>query len=148
VPRDVFERIGGYDEVIWGYGAEDLDLYARLLLAKLTRHTIDLAYIRAVLPNTPEERIQFHDVGRRIGFIRGQIYRETKALLMKFEQSLEIDLRLRRELWANVDALIRSPAIFEHEHTLEVPLPSSDRGPMLGNGRIEHSLRVTVKLAK
>lgn len=148
VPRMAFERIGGYDELIKGYGGEDLDLYARLILAGLARELLDLAYIREIIPNTPRERISFNDLGRRIGFIRGQVYREIKLLLLKFESSFELDLRFRKELWRNVDALIRSPNIFQHEHTLEVPLPNPDRGPFFENCSLNRSIRISIKLSK
>ena len=148
VSASAFHRVSGYDEVIMGYGGEDLDLYGRLRLSGLTAHALDMDYIVEIIPNSIQERINFSDAGRKLGFARGSVYRELKLILLRLENRLELDIRLRRELWKNIDALVKSPDIFDHEHFLDVPLPPISTGGFLANCSVGASIRMSVKLGK
>ena len=148
VPADALRALEGYDDVISGYGCEDLDLYGRLRFAGLQRHVFPLELLREVIPNTAEERIVFHDVGRKLGYARGKAYRELKLLLCKIGGRLVLDRVLRQELWGAIDAIVRSPDVFEHEHYLDVPLPASEPDGMLPNCTFASSVRLSIKLAR
>lgn len=148
VPAAKFNLIGGYDEVILGYGAEDLDLYHRLRLAGLTREVLSETWIERVIGNTARERVQFIDVGKKLGFARGVLYREAKSLLLKYEMKCELDIKLRQAIWDRVDEIIHSPDVFETRMYLEIPLPEIKAGGLLQNCEFGRSIRLSVKLSK
>ena len=148
VPAAQFHLVGGYDEVILGYGAEDLDLYLRLRLAGLKRDVLSETLIEKVIRNTGRERVQFIDVGKKLGFARGVLYREAKSLLLRFELKCELDIKLRQAIWDRVDEIIHSPDVFENKLYLEIPLPEIKAGGLLQNCEFGRTLRMSVKLAK
>jgi glycosyltransferase involved in cell wall biosynthesis len=148
IPADAFRALDGYDDVIMGYGCEDLDLYGRLRLAGLEQMVLPIELIREVIPNTAEERIFFNDLGRKLGYARGKAYRDLKILLMKLARSLSLERGLRLELWTAIDEIVRSPEVFETEHYLEVPLPQEQPDAMLPNCQFSPSIRLAIKLAR
>lgn len=147
-PAKAFRHIGGYDEVMTGYGAEDLDLYERFRLLGLARIELAKELLAGIQLNTPEERLRYHDIGRKLGFARGRAYRDLKLLLIKISGQLELDISLRRELWAKLDEIVRSPDIFKQEHFVEIPLPSLKQDGMLPGCVFGPSVRMSIKLAR
>ncbi len=148
IPADAFRALDGYDDVIMGYGCEDLDLYGRLRFAGLERLVLPSELIREIIPNTAEERVFFQDIGRKLGYARGKAYRDLKLLLMRISRSLVLDIRLRQDLWKAIDEIVKSPEVFETEHYLEVPLPEDEPDAMLPNCKFSSSVRLSIKLAR
>lgn len=148
VPRDAFLFVGGYDEVITAYGAEDLDLYTRLRLVGLERIVLSNKLIARALENTPEERVRYHDIGRKLSFARGRAYRELKSNLLLLSRRPELDLQLRRHIWAKLSEMVTSPDIFKQEHYIEIALPSNEEDGMLPGCVFTPSVRLGVRLAK
>ncbi len=58
IARRNFEEVGGYDEIIAGWGFEDFDLYLRLELRGMTRKSIR-ANLMAVIPHSHDLRVVF-----------------------------------------------------------------------------------------
>ncbi len=148
VPADAFRAINGYDEVMLGSAAEDLDLYGRLRFYGLAREVMDKDFITEVIRHSTLERVQFVDVGRKLGFARGQLYRETKNMLMRFELKCDLDIRLRRALWERINDIIHSPQVFEETQWLEVPLPPIRTNGIIPGCEFGRSLRMSIKLAR
>ncbi len=148
VPRDAFRFVGGYDEVMTGYAAEDLDLYARLRLVGLERIVLPNKLIARALENTPEERVRYHDIGRKLSFARGRAYRQLKSNLLLLSRRPELDLELRQHIWAKLSEMVTSPDIFKQEHYIEITLPSSEEEGMLPGCVFTPSVRLGVRLAK
>ncbi|MDK9701507.1 MAG: glycosyltransferase family 2 protein [Sulfuritalea sp.] len=59
-----FDQIGGYDEVMRGWGAEDDDLYLRLGLAGCTADTYPGKLVDSI-PHPTSDRVRFSDIGDR-----------------------------------------------------------------------------------
>jgi glycosyltransferase involved in cell wall biosynthesis len=56
VPKRHFDRIEGYDDLINGYGGDDLDLYFRLSQVPLEALPLDPSYIAEILHHSTESR--------------------------------------------------------------------------------------------
>jgi glycosyltransferase involved in cell wall biosynthesis len=63
VRRADFTAIGGYDEVMDGYGGEDQDFYFRLVLLGLARKPLDHALIAKIITHDDAERVRFNPHG-------------------------------------------------------------------------------------
>jgi predicted glycosyltransferase involved in capsule biosynthesis len=59
--RDDFERVGGYDEVLQGWGKDDDDFYGRLVLAGVSYATFPGELISAI-SHDDSERVASYDV--------------------------------------------------------------------------------------
>lgn len=62
VERNNFEAIGGYDDVIEGYGGEDDDLYVRLSMAGATPRSLPVGW-GAAIEHGDAQRMQFYEGG-------------------------------------------------------------------------------------
>ncbi len=133
---------------MFGYAGEDLDLYARLLHAGLNRYACNINLIRDILPNTDVERVIYHDVGRKFSFARGKAYRELKMILLRIAAMPELNLELRRQMWDNIDSLIKSQDIFTQDHYIDIPIPSLESDGMLKGSKFAMSLRMAIRLQK
>lgn len=60
-PREVFERIGGYDEVIRGWGGEDDDIYFRLARAGLAKAAYPADFLEEITHGN-DERVRFQAI--------------------------------------------------------------------------------------
>ena len=76
VERTLFERVGGYDEVFEGWGAEDVDLIVRLIAAGAVREAFP-PQVFSVIHHNDERRIRHQSI--RDGRLNASINSFTTA---------------------------------------------------------------------
>jgi glycosyltransferase involved in cell wall biosynthesis len=93
VAKSAFEKIGGYDEVMAGWGGEDGDLYLRLQAAGYRRTTLRAGLVTA-LAHSDSERLRFAGTGNRADSHRLNV---TYAAMKRDIEALQAGTRLSRE---------------------------------------------------
>ena len=120
--REDFERVGRFDEVMQGWGAEDRDLYVRLVRAGVRAQALPTGTLRA-LPHDDADRVRFHAEKDRWAAQRGNaLYAQLKHDLARMLAVPEPPLALRRDLYAQVAAAVARPGPTRVE--LELPVPA------------------------
>lgn len=104
--REDFTQIGGYDEVIQGWGCEDRDLYARLELLDVYESSFPASTLQP-LSHDDALRVQYHDIkDRRVSSAVNQHYVEAKLDLMKLTDR-PMSLHERTQLYQLIVQLYR-----------------------------------------
>jgi hypothetical protein len=102
---DDFDRVGGYDEVIQGWGKEDDDFYQRLALAGVRLATFPGHLVRA-LPHADADRVAHHEVKNRwLNDAINHVYCRAKLDIMLLQQT-GVPLERRRVLYELVRAAV------------------------------------------
>jgi len=111
VSRRDFEAIGGFDEAMQGYGSEDVDLLARLMMAGVREASFPSRGF-GVIPHDQAVRTRFHEIAdiALSGSING-FYRTAKNDLAR--QGVLLDLAGRRKLYADVVNAFAAPGGIE-----------------------------------
>jgi glycosyltransferase involved in cell wall biosynthesis len=100
-----FKRVGGYDEVIQGWGKEDEDLYARLSLAGLRDASFPGSVLQT-LSHADGERVAHYDMKDRwLNESINHVYCRAKIDLILLQQK-ELELNVRRRLYDKVRAAV------------------------------------------
>ncbi|WP_421852918.1 glycosyltransferase family 2 protein [Oricola sp.] len=146
VPRQAYDDVGGYDEVMQGYCGEDVDLYHRFELLGYNRHKLPDDGIERVIEHSDLDRITNYGTGRKVSFAKGKLYREVKSLLMRLEMRADISLELRRQIWQRVDEMFRSEDVYKTGAFLDIPLPKIESPAFIDNCHFTRSLRFTAKV--
>ncbi|HYX46166.1 MAG TPA: glycosyltransferase family 2 protein [Sphingomicrobium sp.] len=101
IPSAAFRRAGGYDEVVEGYAAgADTDLEERLQIIGLGRNALDGALVESVIQHDAASRTEHHAYPVRTSYAAGLLYRAAKRALLRARGSVELPLKLRRQLYA------------------------------------------------
>lgn len=100
--RADFERIGGYDEVLAGWGSEDNDIYLRL--ERLGRRPAPFpGRLISSLPHGDEERTRFHEVRDRwVNQRINAIYLQVKYDLVRQLGPAALGQEMRQTIYAEV----------------------------------------------
>jgi hypothetical protein len=106
VHRRHFELVGGYDEVLVNYGGEDLELYERLVIAKVERLTIDQSEVAEVIDHSRAERTRFFDIAPEPGFLIGKVYRVAIGMMIRLGDSFVVDRDLRVSIYKEIARLV------------------------------------------
>lgn len=111
VAKAAFEKVGGYDEAMRGWGGEDGDFYLRLQAAGYRRTMLPAGPV-TVLAHGDSERLRFAGAGSRVDSHRlnvtyGAMKRDIEALQAGKRLSLEERMALREQV---ADALRRAAA--------------------------------------
>ncbi len=115
-----FERIGGYDEVIQGWGMEDEDFYARLSLAGVRPAKFPGELLTGI-SHTDSERVAHYDMKDRwVTESINHVYCRAKIDLMILRQILP-DLDSRKQLYAKVHAAVTMARSTGQPLAIEVP---------------------------
>jgi glycosyltransferase involved in cell wall biosynthesis len=146
VSRKMFEDIGGYDEVIFGYSQEDLELYQRLHLAGYTHLELERDLILAVETHSNEARTAYFDMGRKLAYARGKVYRDAKKNLLLLTRQKELRYEVRDAIWQKINLMLKAPNLFEGSHSLDIPLPSDEKDAYLPGSKFQSTLRITIAL--
>lgn len=100
VPAEAFRKIGGYDELLSGYGAGgDTDLELRLALAGIEAFELDPALIERVFEHSDEERFKYHEQDIASSYCTGLLYRAAKSALLRLTKQLELPAEMRAGLY-------------------------------------------------
>jgi GT2 family glycosyltransferase len=144
-----FERVGGYDEAMYGYVAEDIELAERLRLAKCEKVTLDSHLIVECIVHSDRDRVRFYDSGIRLAYVQGKIYRTMKRMLLKQTGKLELELGMRQQLFGHIRDVVRDPKAFEEQgFRVEVQLPPLKSAGFIPNCEFTRTLVVGAKLRK
>jgi glycosyltransferase involved in cell wall biosynthesis len=141
--RRHFTAIGGYDELMDGYGGEDLDFYMRLKLAGATPVRLPPHLVIDVIEQTTRERERYRSPNLKLQFLRGQLYSLSKEMVMSVQHRLVLPLPLRRKLIEQVDRKLMALYTGEKDFELKVALPDTYKRGFLADW--EFSRFVTVK---
>lgn len=105
IPSAAFRRIGGYDEVLRGYGAGgDTDLEDRLFLISLAGHPLDPAIVASVIEHGNTQRMKHHSDPISTSYCAGLLYRSAKLAMLKLRRRVELPLAARRSLYSTAVA--------------------------------------------
>lgn len=118
--RADFERVGGYDEVLQGWGKDDDDYYARLVLAG-GRHAAFPGELLAPISHGDAERVESYELKDRwlsesINFVYCRAKHDLELLRRE-----PLALALRRRLYEEVRAAVLRGR--EAEGPLEIRIP-------------------------
>lgn len=148
IPRHMFDECEGYDEVIFGYSQEDLELYLRLELAGYRAKILSKELIRKVLVHSNEMRTTYFDMGRKLAYARGKIYRDAKTYLLLISRRKELSREVRQAVWDKINQMLATETLFDGPHSLDIPLPVADAKNYLPNSLFSGALRFTIELKK
>ncbi|WP_028970218.1 glycosyltransferase family 2 protein [Sphingomonas sp. URHD0057] len=100
IPAAAYRRLGGYDEVLLGWGAGgDTDLEIRLILAGLSAHPLDPGLVEDVIQHDNADRTRHHADSIKVSYCTGLLYRRAKMALLNLRHRLNLPLELRQQLY-------------------------------------------------
>lgn len=103
---DDFKRIGGYDDLFSGWGAEDRDFYARMERSGVARGVLPAQSIR-VIHHGDSERTRYHDIPDRFVSLRiNGMYLQIKTDLARLTEVLELPANDRAAIYERVRQLV------------------------------------------
>lgn len=129
-----FDRVGGYDEVIQGWGKEDDDFYARLLLAGVRYGTFPGDMLHGIRHADSERVAHYAMKDRWLNESINYVYCRAKIDLMLLSHT-QLSLDARKELYAQVHAAVMAARDSGKPMTIAVPyLAEATRacGPLEG----------------
>jgi glycosyltransferase involved in cell wall biosynthesis len=145
VHRSHFDLVGGYDEVLVNYGGEDLELYDRLVTARLQLLSLPPELFARVIPHGAEDRERFFDTRAETGFMVGKVYRIAKDMMIRLNGTFDVDLATRRQLYDEIARLVRNmDRMREKGLTLEVKFPDGNDAGLHRHWSFLRSIKVTV----
>jgi glycosyltransferase involved in cell wall biosynthesis len=107
VARRDYEAIGGFDEAMEGYGSEDVDLLARLMMAGVRQAQFS-SHGFGIIQHDVATRTRFHQVTDiALNSSINGFYRTAKNDLAL--QGIRLDLSGRRKLYADVVSAFAAP---------------------------------------
>jgi glycosyltransferase involved in cell wall biosynthesis len=99
--RALFERFGGYDDVLSGYAAgADTDLEVRLSVFGVKRFVLDPAIVEQVVEHGNEDRFRNHKIPIKTSYAAGYLYRKVKLALIRIRRRPDLPRPLREKLYA------------------------------------------------
>lgn len=150
VPRAAFLRVGGYDEVLEGYGAGgDTDLTYRLGIIGLKFFGVAPNIIESVLEHDDDDRVRYHADAMAHSYAAGLLYRSAKRYLMGIRNRADLDLDLRRRLYesAGIAAAKLDPARRSAGITVTIEQGPIQMAPLLGYERGTQKISLRVDLS-
>lgn len=141
MPRTTFLELGGYDDVLEGWGAGgDLDLYDRLQFHGHQPVLIPEHLVSEGIQHSDEERTRFHRMNISRSHLIGNLYRLSKNALMH-QFSRELTEQERKKLYKlSSDAADRSAG----SHSAEIDLLVISRKVAGSNYSIEQKITTKV----
>lgn len=138
--RADFERVGGYDEVLQGWGKDDDDYYARLVLAG-GRHCVFPGELLRPLSHDDAQRVESYELKDRwLSESINHVYCRAKHDLELLRRE-PLALALRRTLYDQVRDAILSARTTEGPLQLTIPFMTQDTracGPL--QARLHYTL--------
>jgi glycosyltransferase involved in cell wall biosynthesis len=100
IPAPAFRRLGGYDDVLRGWGAGgDTDLEERLVLAGIAPRPLDPAVVEDVIQHDNTDRTRHHADSIKVSYGAGLLYRRAKMALLRARNQLNLPFELREEIY-------------------------------------------------
>ena len=117
--RSDFDRIGGYDRALLGYGGEDFDLYGRLVYIGVVRDTFP-SQLLTLLEHDDALRVRHHQVKSMAANLTiNNLYRQVKYDLMKLADG-ELPEPTRQQLYKTVQKYVAESLSSDEPKTLRV----------------------------
>jgi len=148
VERALFNLVGGYDEVLEGYGGEDLDLYTRLRFLRARHVVLPREYIASVIEQDQEAREKYRGPNLRKQFLRGMTYQLAKDGVMRMTDKAKLNEEFRRNLYGAVDRQLDSVFAGEKDLELRLKIPDMVRRGYLADWEFSRTLVVRVRSKK
>ena len=145
VERALFNAIGGYDEILEGYGGEDLDLYTRLRFLHARHVDLPSEYIANVIEQDQATREKFRGPNLRKQFLRGMAYQLAKETIMRVTDDPKLKEELRRNLYGAVDRQIDPAFTGESDLVLRLKIPDTMRRGYLADWEFSRTMVVRVR---
>jgi Glycosyl transferase family 2 len=146
--RKDFAAIGGFDELMDGYGGEDLDFYMRLRVAGGRPVLLAPDIVLEVIEQTTAERERYRSPDLKLQFLRGQLYSLAKEMVMSVQGGPVLALALRKKLMQEVDRKLMALYTGEANFVLEVALPDKYKRGFLREWEFSRSISVKAKRKK
>lgn len=97
VKKDVFNNIGGYDEVFKGWGGEDIDIMVRIRMSGAVFSQIDTKFITSIPHGDELRQLDSNhpmlNMGRVASLQASQLYMHIKIDVVNMYGHLDLDLR-------------------------------------------------------
>jgi glycosyltransferase involved in cell wall biosynthesis len=148
VERALFNAVGGYDEVLEGYGGEDLDLYTRLRFLRARHVDLPREYIANVIEQDQQARERYRGPNLRKQFLRGMVYQLAKDSIMRMTDKPKLNEELRRNIYGAVDRQLDSVFTGEKDLELRLKIPDMMRRGYLADWEFSRMLVVKVRRKK
>ena len=148
VDRALFNAVGGYDEIIEGYGGEDLDLYSRLRFLRARHVNLPREYVANVIEQDQEAREKYRGPNIRKQFLRGMTYLLAKDGVMRVADKPKLDEDLRRQIYGAVDRQLDPVFTGEKDLELRLKIPDMVRRGYLADWEFSRVLVVKVRRRK
>jgi glycosyltransferase involved in cell wall biosynthesis len=145
VDRVLFEAIGGYDEILEGYGGEDLDLYTRLKFMRARHVGLPREFIVNVIEQDREAREKFRGPDARKQFLRGMTYQLAKDTVMRVMDNPAPKEDLRRSIYKAVDQQLDAVYTGEKDLVLRLKIPDTTRRGYLADWEFSRVMVVKVR---
>ncbi|MEX0808739.1 MAG: glycosyltransferase family A protein [Dongiaceae bacterium] len=145
-----FDQVEGYDDVIRGYGGDDLDLYFRLSRIPLEALTLDETYIESIVPHDTDSRTAFYkakSVGDNVAI--NFAYLQLKFAAMRIYGRLTLRRTVRQNIYAVVSG--RIPDVPEEDGSkaeFVINLNDEEGLPLLKHWKVTRRITVTLERAK
>jgi glycosyltransferase involved in cell wall biosynthesis len=150
VPTQAFRALGGYDEVLEGYAAGgDTDLEDRLVLRGIRPFQLGDGIIDDVIEHEHETRFTYHRDPISISYAAGILYRRAKLALLRTMKQPNLDLKMRRNLYAVARKAASGIPAGKNVATMNVTFENQPVGMprQLGYSRGMQSVSLTVRIA-
>src|SRR5262245_31205229 len=126
VSATAFRAVGGYDEVIEGYGGEEQELYWRLRRQGLRIHYLSAEGLCRPIAHDDQSRIAFHREKDMVkAFLQVRAYRLCKEAVLGVMFTPELSRPQREALWRAVETAI---AANDRDVRIEIPHPQINSG--------------------
>lgn len=138
--KEDFDRVGGYDAVLQGWGMEDKEFYARLKLAALAHRHFPANLVR-MIPHGNEERVQHYDIkDGEFSSTLNLVYCRAKMDLMRMGAP-EMDEKQRQRFYERISGGMKAAAANGTPFTLRVPLgPQPSLSGAILNGSLVYDI--------
>ena len=105
VSTEAANIIGGYDELFYGYGQQDIDFFERLKMIGLRPLYAEREPVE-VMAHDVSDRSFFHPISRQEALLRNRIYGYIKRDIMSLTRRYWLPSHYRQELRRKCDAAI------------------------------------------
>ncbi|MEX2296297.1 MAG: glycosyltransferase family A protein [Dongiaceae bacterium] len=145
-----FDQIESYDDIIRGYGGDDLDLYFRLSRIPLEALTLDESYIESIVPHDPDSRTTFYKAKSIADNVATNFaYLQLKFSALRFYGRLTLRRSIREKIYALVSERIPNvPEEDGNKAEFALNLSEEEGLPLLKHWKVTRRVVVTLERAK
>jgi hypothetical protein len=145
-----FEQVEGYDDLIRGYGGDDLDLYYRLSRIGLEELPLDEGYIESIVPHDPDTRTTFYKAKSIADNVATNFaYLQMKFAAMRFYNRSNLRREVLEKLYAVAqERVAATPEEDGNSIKFEIKLREEEALPLLKHWKVSRSLVIRMERAK